>query len=74
MLQDFAELLSNELELVKRKFVIETKFKSKQESYQAKLLAELDAVQERLHTERAALADLEGHKRSLEQVRLFLMR
>ena len=36
-LKEFGVLLNTELEFLKRKFVIETKFKSKQEAYQKKL-------------------------------------
>lgn len=43
-LKEFGVLLNTELEYLKRKFVIETKFKSKQEAYQKKLEGELDAV------------------------------
>lgn len=68
--QDFADLLSSDLEMLKRKFVIETKFKSKQEAYRDKLQGELDTVRSKLSAEREALSELESHKESLQQVLL----
>lgn len=67
-LKEFGVLLNTELEYLKRKFVIETKFKSKQEAYEKKLEGELDAVTNKLDGEKLAKKELEAHKIKLQSV------
>lgn len=64
-LQTYTQSLQEELENLKRKFIVETRFKSKQEANEAKLSADLEAVESKLQQERALHRELEVAKKQV---------
>jgi hypothetical protein len=61
----YTQSLQDELENLKRKFIVETRFKSKQQANEAKLSADLEAVESKLLQERALNRELEVAKKQV---------
>jgi DNA repair exonuclease SbcCD ATPase subunit len=62
-LHTYTQSLQDELENLKRKFIVETRFKSKQQANETKLSSDLEAVDSKLQQERALHRELEVAKK-----------
>ncbi len=59
--------LQDELENLKRKFIVETRFKSKQQANESKLSSDLEAVEAKLQQERSLHRELEVAKKQASE-------